>query len=319
MTIRSNDVYRQYAPGQDPATLFGKVAGWVSVIQDSMITPEQQEIIAKEVNDAMVRAIFGSNMIERAGLGWDITMHLCHKIFSGEAVGEITETDPAYQDALLEIHRKQPELKNMPPHHILRGRNEIVQHAKAYQHIINSFVIQKRDLTEDLIKETHRILAIGVPVIQAGHANVLPEEYGGIYRKVIVGAGNSNFTVPHFIPSKMEEMCSALKKDLETASMKGFIDPISVATKYSLEFVQIHPFLDGNGRMCRMILNAIICRYMGVIVPIGEQGEERSEYMAIKKRSSAEMEGHGEYATFVLGRAVTRLREMKKKLAGKKK
>ncbi len=32
-----------------------------------------------------------------------------------------------------------------------------------------------------------------------------------------------------------------------------------------------------------MILNAILCRYAGIIVPIGEQGEERDEYMGIKK------------------------------------
>lgn len=40
--------------------------------------------------------------------------------------------------------------------------------------------------------------------------------------------------------------------------------------------------------------------------------------MGIKKRASQEMEGHGEYATFVLQKGVTQLRRIKQKLAGKK-
>jgi hypothetical protein len=68
--------------------------------------------------------------------------------------------------------------------------------------------------------------------------------------------------------------------------------------------------------MCRLILNAILCRYAGVIIPIGEQETEREEYMQIKRDSSERMEGHGEYATFVLIRATRRIREMKKKLSG---
>ncbi|KND94403.1 Adenosine monophosphate-protein transferase FICD-like protein [Tolypocladium ophioglossoides CBS 100239] len=260
----------------------------------------------------MVRAIFGSNMIERAGLGWDITVLLCRQIFAGEDIGEILERDGTYQDALLELYHKQPGLRDMPAQYVLRGRNVIVQHAKAFQHIIHAFVTEKKDLTEDLIKETHRILTRGFPIVEAGRPEVPPEEYGGIYRTVVVGAGSTNFTVPKFVPAKMKEMCDTLKQELVTAELQGAIDPFSIAAKYSMEFVQVHPFQDGNGRMCRMILNTILCRYAGV-------GDERTEYMNIKKRASQDMEGHGEYATFVLQRAVTRLREMKKKLARKSK
>ncbi|KAI1764561.1 fido domain-containing protein [Hypoxylon sp. FL1150] len=317
MTIHTDDIYRQYARDQDPKELFEKAANWISQIRITTLDDKQQELINEQIHEAMVRAIFGSNMIEHAGLGYDITIQLCRKIFAGEDVGEISERSLSYQNDLLELYSLEPGLKGMPVQNILRGRNEIVQHAKAFQHIIHAFVAEKQDLTEDLIKDTHRILTKGIPISHQDGSKVSPEEYGGIYRTVIVGAGSTNFTVPKFVPVKMKEMCENLKGELAAAEEKKMIDPFSIATKYSLEFVSIHPFQDGNGRLCRMILNAILCRYAGVIVPIGERGEEREEYMSIKKRSSETMEGHGEYATFVLRRAFTRLRDMKKKLTGK--
>ncbi|KPM45816.1 hypothetical protein AK830_g709 [Neonectria ditissima] len=317
MTIRADDVYRQYARDQDPTKLFEKATNWINAIQTTPTDENQQEVVANEIQETMVRAIFGSNMIERAGLGWDITVQLCKRIFAGEDVGPISERDVSYQHALLDLHRQQPGLRNMPAQYVLRGRNEIVQHAKAFQYLVHAFVVGKQDLTEDLIKTTHKILTKGVPIVEPGMPDVPPEKYGGVYRTVVVGAGTTNFTVPSFVPAKMKEMCDNITKDLANAEKQNVIDPFSIASKYSLEFVSIHPFQDGNGRLCRMILNAILCRYAGVIIPIGEQGEERVEYMNIKKRASQDMEGHGEYATFVLQRAVTRLREMKKKLAGK--
>ncbi|EFQ33128.1 fic/DOC family protein [Colletotrichum graminicola M1.001] len=319
MTIRADDVYLQYSKDQDPKKLFEKASSWFSTLQNTSLNSTQTDLVLKETHDAIIRAIFGSNMIERAGLGWDITVHLCRKILAGEDVKDIPERSIEYQSELLEMYSKQSNLKGMPAQYILRGRREIIQHARAFQYIIHTFVVEQQDLTEEVIKETHRILTKGVPIVQEGFPDIPAEDYSGIYRKVHVGAGSTMFTVPQFIPAKMRELCDNLKAELEEAKERNCIDPFSIASKYSMEFVQIHPFQDGNGRTCRMILNAILCRYAGIVIPIGEQGEEREEYINIKKRASETMDGHGEYATFVLARAVTRLRGLKKKLAGKAK
>lgn len=69
-----------------------------------------------------------------------------------------------------------------------------------------------------------------------------------------------------------------MQEELAAAEEKMSIDPFSIAAKYSLEFVQIHPFWDGNGRICRMILNAVLCRYGGIIVPTGEHVGEGEVY-----------------------------------------
>ncbi|KAM7184668.1 hypothetical protein V8F20_012111, partial [Naviculisporaceae sp. PSN 640] len=73
-----------------------------------------------------------------------------------------------------------------------------------------------------------------------------PSEYGGIYRSVIVGAGTTNFSLLTFILKQMAQMCEDLESDLATVEKKGFINPFSMAAKYSLRFVMIHSFQDGN-------------------------------------------------------------------------
>ncbi|KAJ0164571.1 hypothetical protein CTA2_686 [Colletotrichum tanaceti] len=315
MTVRADDVYSQHSSDQTAQMLFEKASSWLTAIREKRLDQVQIDLVLKETRDALIRAIYGSNKIERAGLGWDMTVHLCQGIFAGEDIPERISTR---ENQLLDLDRQKGDDKdNMPSQHILRGRREIVQHARAYQHILHRFVVEQDDLTEDLIKETHRILTKGIPILEEGFPDVPPEEYGGVYRTVLVGAGSTMFTVPQHVPGKMREMCDRLRADIEKAETRNSIDPFSVASRYSLEFVQIHPFRDGNGRMCRMILNAVLCRYAGIVVPIGERPDDIAEYIGIKKRSSENMEGHGEYAMFVLKRAITRLRELKKKLAGK--
>ncbi|KAM0561959.1 hypothetical protein ACHAPJ_002400 [Fusarium lateritium] len=318
ITIRADDSYRTYASDQDPKALFEKATRYLGSMQGTDRTPEQQEILIKELHESIIHAIFGSNKIEGAGLGLDVTLHLCRKILRGEPVPEVEERDPEYESKLLELYNHDKTLRNLPRQYVLRGRREIVQHMRAFQHIIHHFVVLKEDMTENLIKDTHTILCKGVPIVDSRYPDVPSEQYAGKYRKVAVGAGNTMFVTPKFVPAKMEEMCANLKREIQEGEAQCSLDPFSLASKYSLRFVEIHPFQDGNGRMCRMILNAILFRYAGIVVPIGEREEDRDEYMNIKQRASRDMEGHGEYATFVLKKGTRAIQKLKQKLQGKK-
>ena len=88
------------------------------------------------------------------------------------------------------------------------------------------------------------------------------------------------------VPRAMGRLIDSLDFDIKAASDKGEIDPVLVASKYCHEFVNIHPFADGNGRMCRLILNTLLLKYSGVIVCIGNDGENRKEYMNIAVEAS---------------------------------
>jgi Fic family protein len=306
LTKSADNVYTaETAPAK-----FAKAVTYLQKIESTSTSPNS--LIENSAHEMMIHAIYGSNYIERAGLGLEVTTHLCRQILLGDC--STSAIDKADEQSAIELMEVDPTLKNKPIGHVLRGRQEIIQHIKAYRYFLHRFVTLGDDMTEALITDTHKILCQGVPVIQQGQIDVPPEAYGGIYRKVIVGAGNTNFVVPHHVPRKMAELCVDFKADMQQAEATGSVDPFSLAAKYSLEFVQIHPFLDGNGRMCRIILNAILFRFCGIFVAIGESEEDRTAYLDIKKRASQTMEGHGEYATFVLGRSVRALRRLKQKL-----
>ncbi|KAF5567167.1 fic doc family [Fusarium napiforme] len=312
-----DDVYRTYKDDQNPEALFGKALRYLSSLGVNH-TSEQREIIRAEIMESLFHTIYGSNRVEQAGLGWDATRYLCYKtIHEPDSILEVNEDDPDFDEKVHDLYTADPTLRGKSRSHIARGRREVIQHVSAFQHMLDRFWVHKEALTEDLIKKTHEILCKGVSIIDPGaeHPEVPYEKYAGKYRHVPVGAGNTMFVMPQYVPAKMAEMCANLKNDING---KEILDPFSLAAKYSLWFVEIHPFQDGNGRMCRIILNAILFRYVGIFISIGETRDEINEYINIKKRASRDMEGHGEYATFVLKKSVRSIQKLKQKVNGKK-
>ncbi|KAJ5138744.1 uncharacterized protein N7515_003592 [Penicillium bovifimosum] len=85
----------------------------------------------------------------------------------------------------------------------------------------------------------------------------------------------------------MKAMVRELQSDMREVIAKGTIDPIAIASKYTHIFVNIHPFIDGNGRMCRLIINSILLKLGGLLVCIGEKEEDRSLYMEVASNGGA--------------------------------
>jgi Fic family protein len=111
-------------------------------------------------------------------------------------------------------------------------------------------------------------------------------QYSGKYRQVDVVAGLHQFPDHDLVPRMMRKMIADVAKDMEEAAKAGEIDPIAFAAKYCHVFVNIHPFLDGNGRICRLILNALLLKYGGFLVCIGQDSEDRDKYLGIAAESS---------------------------------
>jgi len=105
-------------------------------------------------------------------------------------------------------------------------------------------------ITEGLIREIHRKLVEGV---RGGKANP------GNYRRIQNYVANSStgeiiYTPPSAVevPIMMSEMVKWLNADLE-------IHPVLVSGITQFQLVHIHPFLDGNGRVSRLL--STLCLY----------------------------------------------------------
>ena len=118
----------------------------------------------------------------------------------------------------------------------LKDHIEAVSHKEAFYFVVD-LVKENRELTESLIKQIH-YLVLGDK-----------KEDRGVYRKVpvrIMGASHEPVQ-PYLIEPKMEELLINYK-----ASSEHIITKLA---KFHIEFEGIHPFIDGNGRTGRLLVN----------------------------------------------------------------
>jgi Fic family protein len=93
-------------------------------------------------------------------------------------------------------------------------------------------------LTVQDIKDTHQILMSG------------GMEDCGQFRTESAMTGDYVFSHPSDLDARMEEVVNAFNINLE----KG-VYPITAAIQLMLDFVTIHPFRNGNGRLCRLLFS----------------------------------------------------------------
>lgn len=302
----------------DPDTIFPEIVTFgnqLSAILQKQLTPLQESEFENYVLHCLATMVYGSNMIERAGGGSGITLKLCMAIFRGEEIPEdIGETEEEF------LELKKRLLRNDMPANVsavLRSRREIVQHAKAASYMISQLCVYDKDLSEEIILQTHKILTHKID------AESTPwEEYSGVYRTDEVSAGLHAFPHHSLVPYKMKAMVHELQSDLKEVIAKGTVDPIAMASKYTHIFVNIHPFIDGNGRMCRLILNSMLLKLGSFLVCIGEKKEDRSLYVEVASNGGALEDTYGdldeeekpvmhrELGSFVMSHVKERMRKL---------
>lgn len=77
------------------------------------------------------------------------------------------------------------------------------------------------------------------------------------------------FVAPREVPNRIHELLDKTKAELEKWFIgKSDLHPIEIACDFHIEFLTIHPFYDGNGRIARILTNLILisCGYPPVII-----------------------------------------------------
>lgn len=219
---------------------------------------------------SIVHMILGSNMIsekhecpEDVGTLAKITHHLCHKVFEGHP-GDLVEGGCEY--LWIEDYQRRT-MRNHDKVAVYEHYDSIVQHCLAALHIFNEVANQGR-LTEEVILQTYRILTCR----RGGR----PE-----YRTTTASCSLHHYLEPRLIHGTMSTMMADLDAEIREALHQGAVDPVILAAKYSHMFDYIHPFDRCNGKMARLILNALMLRFSGVLALVGQTPEEREQYRNI--------------------------------------
>jgi Fic family protein len=150
----------------------------------------------------------------------------------------------------------------------VREHLEAINHSEAVDYI-KEVVQGKIELTERLLKHIHYL------VLKA-----IDKENAGTYRSVGVRISGSTHIPPEpfLLTRLMEEVFEFYEKN------KKIMHPIILAAEMHERIVHIHPFIDGNGRTTRLVMNLILLQNG---FPIGNIKGERSArinyYAALEK------------------------------------
>jgi len=157
--------------------------------------------------------------------------------------------------------------KLVPEGKTLREVNEAKNHMEAIKFLGN----YKGDLTELFILKLHSIILKDIS-----------ENFAGRYRENPVRIFKSNVSFPNYqkVPQLVKNLVYWYKLN------KSKQHPFELAVVFSMKLVSIHPFVDGNGRISRLIMNFLLKKkgYPWINIYM----KQRSEYLKAVRKSNNE-------------------------------
>jgi Fic family protein len=132
---------------------------------------------------------------------------------------------------------------------------EAIGHSEAYSFMLKIARMKTFKLSEDIILNLHKLFYYRID-----------EKNAGVFRDSEVYITGSSF-----IPPSPKDLPNLIKKFIINFNKisKENIHPVILSAFAHIELVNIHPFIDGNGRTARLLLNLILINngYQLLIIP----------------------------------------------------
>jgi Fic family protein len=162
----------------------------------------------------------------------------------------------------------------------LREHFEVIGHGMAYDEIFK-LSTQKTIQEKDILK-LHKLFYYHIDILEAGK-----------YRKDQVFISGTRFIPPspEKIPALMKKFGQSITK------MQQKYHPVEFAAWLHLEFVTIHPFIDGNGRTARLLMNLALLQAGFVITIIPPV--LRNDYIQILKSTQTGKKDFQKFFNFI--------------------
>ena len=157
----------------------------------------------------------------------------------------------------------------------LKDCYEAVGHGSAYGFMLEQARQQDMIITEDTIKKLHRLFYQKVDADQAGQ-----------YRSIQVYISGLEYVppAPDEVPRLMKHLTDQIRSSRTT------LHPIELAAMAHKRLVDIHPFIDGNGRIARLLMNLILVNagYGVVSIPPNLQNDYINALSASRRLNDME-------------------------------
>lgn len=151
----------------------------------------------------------------------------------------------------------------------MREHLEAINHTEAISYI-KDIAKQDIEISERTIKEIHALILHGIDRENAGRYRTVP---------VMISGSAHMPPQPYLIEKQMEDFMIRFKQ-----MEKEMVHPVLVTAYLHGELVRIHPFIDGNGRTSRLLMNLYLLRNGYVIITLkGSNDEKVNYYMALEK------------------------------------
>jgi Fic family protein len=177
----------------------------------------------------------------------------------------------------------------------MKDHFEAMGHAAAYAQLFN--LSKKMGFSEEDVKNLHKLFYQKIDEAQAG-----------AYRQeqVIITGSKYSCPAPADVPRLM------MKFVADTLDFLGKFHAVEAAATIHKDFVFIHPFIDGNGRIARLLMNLCLLQkgYQVTIIP----PILRAQYIACLEKAHVD---DSDFKIFIAERVLESQKEMLRLLQNK--
>lgn len=155
----------------------------------------------------------------------------------------------------------------------MREHLEAINHSEAID-FIKGIAGRSEPISERTIKDIHAIVLHGIDRENAGKYRTVP---------VMISGSRHIPPAPYKLDRLMEDFITEYRRKEEARE-----HPVLIAAYLHDELVRIHPFIDGNGRTSRLLMNLFLLRHGYTLVSLKSDNEAKVRYYESLEKSHTE-------------------------------
>lgn len=219
------------------------------------------EVLAEQINDMQAKIDAASRSPELENYVTDFKNFLRTFYLREVVIGEgLCDGKTSYEDVEALLARPAEDSKLGTKTHNLHRALDAFLHAP---------VPSDEEFTPQLLLNIH--LEIGRGVI----ANC-----GNLRTKYVAPAGEDwIYLAPHLVPKALDTLCYNVRKALAKIDRTDLLGRIRIVASFMTNFLHIHPFSNGNGRVARIAVSWLLADITIVPIPIIASESGRIVYL----------------------------------------